>query len=276
MPDSLERRLEKGKFIRLLEASLPPKTHPIYGHWREYGLSSIERGREIVRFLFPLLKINGARVLDLGCGSGGHAVALAEAGAKVTGIDSKEMPLNLARALAEDFDVAVDFHVDSEYGNFLPDGEFDLIICNDVIEHVDSFERLAASQRRLLRDGGLLYMTVPNRFNIKHFLKDPHYQLVGVSILGPRLGAFYVTKIRRKGQHYNVNRLLGWDEARRIYRNAGIELTYYPVRDLLERLRTETTSTPFKRVMTAIVRTRLVMRIHIFFLQENWQFVGRR
>jgi SAM-dependent methyltransferase len=81
-----------------------------------------------VRFLLDLLGLApGARVLDVGCGPGRHAVPLAEAGLAVTGVDVSRRFLDIAAEAARAAGVgAAFFHVDARQMPF--DDEFDAVI----------------------------------------------------------------------------------------------------------------------------------------------------
>ncbi|MEZ5237702.1 MAG: class I SAM-dependent methyltransferase [Microthrixaceae bacterium] len=90
-------------------ASLPPCSFP---HGDETGPPAVRLGPDLdneslARLLGPL---EGRRVLDLGCGSGGAAVAMARAGARVIAVDTSNARLTRARAAAELAEVHVEFH----------------------------------------------------------------------------------------------------------------------------------------------------------------------
>lgn len=275
--DESRRRLENGKYIRLLDSALPPKSHPNYDLWKDYALSGVDRGKYYLKHIPPSKSVAGADVLDFGCGEGGHSVAFAEAGANVVGIDSDGDRIERARALAEDFGVSVDLRVDASYGESIPEKSFDIIICVDVIEHVDSFKQLAMSNARLLRDDGILLLTVPNRYSMRTFFGgDPHYRIKGISLFGPRLAGLYVTKICKRVGSYEVKRLLGWHEVRRIYRRAGIELSCQPDEGLFARLKARELSSPFKRVIATFLPPTFLLRVENQFMKEFWVFVGRK
>ena len=81
-----------------------------------------------VAFLLDLLRLEpGSRLLDVGCGPGRHAVALARAGASVTGVDVSRRFLDIAAAAAREAGVGASFfHVDARQ---MPFGdEFDAVI----------------------------------------------------------------------------------------------------------------------------------------------------
>jgi SAM-dependent methyltransferase len=81
-----------------------------------------------VGFLLEFLQLpRGARILDVGCGPGRHAVPFAQAGLAVTGIDSSRRFLDIAAAKAREAGVsAAFFEVDARQMPF--DDEFDAVI----------------------------------------------------------------------------------------------------------------------------------------------------
>ena len=92
-------------------------------------------------------------VLDLGCGTGRHAVWLASAGATVTGIDFSEGMLEEARRKPEAGTVrflAHDLHQPLPFAA----GSFDLVVSGLVLEHLGDLDRFFGEARRVLRPGG--------------------------------------------------------------------------------------------------------------------------
>lgn len=109
------------------------------------------------------------RVLDLACGSGPFALAWAERGAAVVGIDFDHDLLSAGRArwraahpapgaLTEPVWAAAD-------GGRLPiaDGAVDVVYCNSLLEHVPDWRTVLAEMSRVLRPGGLAVVYTTNR-----------------------------------------------------------------------------------------------------------------
>lgn len=115
-------------------------------------LHNMVEGR--LRFFDRHIDWSGTTVLDLGCGGGFMAEALAERGARVTGIDPAEKAIEAARvhAAGEGLDIRYDVGV----GENLPyaDGAFDAVVCVDVLEHVSDLDRVIAETARVLKPGG--------------------------------------------------------------------------------------------------------------------------
>jgi len=113
----------------------------------------------------------GARVLDLGCGSGRHtAAAYRLPGARVAGVDLSRGDLSAARERLQLHD-RLRAHGGGRWdlcaGNALrlpfADGCFDLVVCAEVLEHVRADGRVLAEITRVLRPGGDLAVSVPRR-----------------------------------------------------------------------------------------------------------------
>jgi SAM-dependent methyltransferase len=113
------------------------KPHPKTPYFEEVGdllgssylrYSFTKGTAQEVAFLLDLLRLpGGSRVLDVGCGPGRHAVALAQAGLAVTGVDVSRRFLDLAAESARAAGVgAAFFHVDARQMPF--DDEFDAVI----------------------------------------------------------------------------------------------------------------------------------------------------
>ncbi len=101
----------------------------------------------------------GRTALDVGCGAGLLAEPLARLGAEVTGIDASPELIGVARQHASSAGLDIDYR-DGELAEL--EGQFDLITCMEVIEHVADPAAFVAQLARHLSTGGLLVMSTPN------------------------------------------------------------------------------------------------------------------
>ena len=101
----------------------------------------------------------GRDVLEAGCGEGYGADLIADVARRVIGLDYDESAVAHVRARYP--------RVDMRHGNLaelpLPDGSVDVVVNFQVIEHLWDQPQFVAECLRVLRPGGLLLMSTPNR-----------------------------------------------------------------------------------------------------------------
>lgn len=119
----------------------------VYEHLHRYALC-----REFVA---------GRRVLDLACGTGYGTSILGTAAAEVTGVDISASAVREARKLYAGENVK--FVVGDCFDIPFDDGCFDVVVANEMIEHVENHSALLAEIRRVLSDKGLLLVSTPNK-----------------------------------------------------------------------------------------------------------------
>jgi SAM-dependent methyltransferase len=121
--------------------------------WHDPGLQEIFFGAEERRFVDRIAAL-GPRALELGCGHGELAIAVAERGLEVTAIDLSEERIAGARARAPSGNPA--FLVGDLNRMRLPDGPFDVVVAHDALHHLVDLDHVLAEVERVLRPGGAL------------------------------------------------------------------------------------------------------------------------
>lgn len=163
-----------------------------------FQINSRERAKDAITLLTDQLDIdwNGLRVLDIGCAYGSFTIELAKRGAKVVGIDINRKWLRLAEANARDeIEVAFilcDASTLEARDQLAPHGPFDLILLNDVLEHIFDTAGLLANLRALRAPGASLYFKVPNGLATRHVLQEGHKKVFGISLLAPDYWSHFV------------------------------------------------------------------------------------
>lgn len=168
-----------------------------FAQWRERRLWQENYQARALAELRRVLPDNpAARVLDLGAGMGGFAVALARENRAVVALDYNPAYCEIARLRARRYDLDLPTLVAA--GEALPftDASFQVITCWDVVEHVQDPAQLLRELARVLVPGGTAFVTVINRLA----LTDPHYHLRFVNWLPRALGEKYIAWRRRTKQ----------------------------------------------------------------------------
>lgn len=196
--------------------------------YHEYMFKEIQRGREIVRLINTRTDISGKDVLDVGCGYAGLLVVLKEAGARsLTGIEvypprlewgAKRLKSLGYEAKLMELDVCQP-EVPSKLG------KFDIVLAQDVIEHVPDPRTTIDHLCQMLRPGGAIYVQVGNKFSPDQLVADHHYRLPGITMLSRAQAIEYFCK-----RHHlpETDYAVGYWREEKWYRNAfrrrGIKL----------------------------------------------------
>lgn len=105
-----------------------------------------------------------AEVLDIGCGGGLAAEAMAARGAVVTGLDGADKLLKAAQLHADDNQIQVDYQLGmAEDWAAANPGRYDLVTCLEMLEHVPDPESVIAAISQALAPGGTAVLSTLNR-----------------------------------------------------------------------------------------------------------------
>lgn len=124
-------------------------------------------GRKKIGFLLDALSDDSprrTRVLDVGCGNGGLAFPLAALGAEVVGVDTEAASIEHCRSRNR-FANATFVLTTGDLREI--EGVFDLIVCSEVLEHLDEPQPLVAAMRARLAPAGRIFITVPNGYGLR-------------------------------------------------------------------------------------------------------------
>jgi len=105
--------------------------------------------------------LGGKTALDVGCGAGLLCEPLARLGGAVTGVDAAPENIDAAMAHAALSGLTIDYRAGEIAAQGL--GQFDIVTCMEVIEHVMDPAAFVAELVRHLRPDGLLLLSTPNR-----------------------------------------------------------------------------------------------------------------
>jgi 2-polyprenyl-6-hydroxyphenyl methylase/3-demethylubiquinone-9 3-methyltransferase len=108
--------------------------------------------------------VAGKRLVDVGCGGGILAESMAQRGATVTGIDMGEAPLSVAKVHQRESGVEIHYlQSTAEQLAAKEAGNFDIVCCLEMLEHVPDPAAVVAACAELAQPGGALYFSTINR-----------------------------------------------------------------------------------------------------------------
>jgi 2-polyprenyl-6-hydroxyphenyl methylase/3-demethylubiquinone-9 3-methyltransferase len=155
--------------------------------------------------------LEGRKVLDVGCGGGILAEALAHKGASVTGIDMADLSLKVAKMHLHESGFEIDYQLSTvEAFAEQHEGQFDIVACLEMLEHVPDPASVIAAAARLLKPDGIMFLSTINR-NPKSF---------ALAILG----AEYILGLVPRGTH-EYRQFIKPSEIAAQLRRAGLQVS---------------------------------------------------
>ena len=141
-----------------------------YDWWNKSGHYKLLHRLNPIRLEYILSKCNihNKRVLDIGCGGGILSEQLYKQGAIVTGIDSSSKSIAIAKQHAEEQDYDIKY-INKSIFDISDLSNFDLIVCFEMIEHIEKPNDLIKKINELSAKKSGLFLSTINR-NLKSFL----------------------------------------------------------------------------------------------------------
>lgn len=165
--------------------------------------------------------VSAQRLVDVGCGGGILAEAMAQRGADVTGIDMGEAPLSVAKLHQLESGVAVNYFQSTAEDLAANQPEsFDIVCCLEMLEHVPDPGAVIKACADMAKPGAALYFSTINR-NPKAFL----FAIVG---------AEHILQLLPAGTHeydkfIKPSELAGWIRDAGLVLEDMVGLTYNPI-----------------------------------------------
>ena len=163
-----------------------------------------------LKYVADRTSLDGAAIVDVGCGGGILAESLARKGGQVTGIDVAKRVLATARLHLHESGLDVDYRrITVEELAAESPGAFDVVTCMEMLEHVPDPPSIVRSIHQLLKPGGQAFFSTLNR--------TPLAFLLGI------VGAEHIARLLPRGTH-RYDRFIRPSELGAWVRAAGLQL----------------------------------------------------
>ncbi|WP_338018746.1 class I SAM-dependent methyltransferase [Ectothiorhodospira variabilis] len=189
--------------------------------------ASEKRSRELRDKLLKIHNDQGRKlnVADIGCNAGTQSRVWAELGHRVYGVDINEELVRLAHARITEAGLEGAFHIASATSLPFADASMDVCIAPELLEHVADWRRCLEEFARILRPGGVLYISTTNRLcPVQHEYDLPLYSWYPASL--KRRYEHLAVTTRPEIANYATYPAVNW-------------FTYYQLRDYLKGLNME-------------------------------------
>ena len=100
-------------------------------------------------------------MLEIGCGEGGNLLPFSKIGCDVTGVDIASCRIEEARRFFNEEQAKGTFIADDVFNLKEPEYKYDIIICHDVLEHIDNKDLFLSQIGNYLNKEGIVFMSFP-------------------------------------------------------------------------------------------------------------------
>jgi len=183
--------------MEVAEKQIPwlDEKHPNYERWKRAREISIERGKFVRSIISKVCEYQKLKILDIGSGEGGTSQVLSEVN-NVTSFDMNKIRLQRQQNSFSNFNLLCGSSSSLPFKN----NSLDLIILQDVLEHLNNREKLINNIYNLLNDKGMIYLSTPNKFSVINVIADPHWGVPLVSLLKRESISKYFLRYFRKSE----------------------------------------------------------------------------
>jgi len=235
--------------VKEINAAWLDESHPNFNRWKRAREVSLERGKFVSSIINQQLDTKDLSVLDLGSGEGGTSKVFSENNfivsfdlslirlqRQISSVISKEgfyptekSSTNNKTRFLSSFEMTEPELVNGSALQLpFTNNSFDLIIIQDVIEHLTDMNGFYSEVKRVLKNKGTIYLSTPNKLSVFNFLSDPHFGLPVLSLLKRQSIKKYFLKQFRKDDYNrpDIAQLLSLNKLLNLF-NSDYEISLY-------------------------------------------------
>jgi len=195
--------------------------HPNYERWQKAREFSDDRANFVQAVFSNEVYPEGLMVLDVGAGEGSTSALLSKRN-KVISLEPKRERINKITQT----DSLQPILADSPNLPF-KSTKFDLIILQDLIEHLEINKQFVIGLKSILKENGMIYLSTPNRLSVLNIISDPHWGMPFLCLFRRQQIKNYFLKYFRKSDYErnDIAQLLSLKDINKLFaKNFSINL----------------------------------------------------
>jgi 2-polyprenyl-3-methyl-5-hydroxy-6-metoxy-1,4-benzoquinol methylase len=169
--------------------------HPNFERWQKARDLSDDRAKIVEAVISNEVDLEGLKILDIGAGEGSTSKLLSKKN-KVTSLEPKRERINKI-AQTDSLQPIIADSLKLPFSS----SKFDLIILQDVIEHLNITRDFVDKLKGILIQDGLIYLSTPNRISILNIISDPHWGMPFLCLFKREQIKKYFLKYFRKSDY---------------------------------------------------------------------------
>lgn len=193
--------------------------HPNFERWQRSREHSFERGKFVYELIKSEKNIENAKILDIGSGFGGTLANFEKHNSLLFSFeyDLFKLKHHLSKKA---FRVRGDIKL-------LPfaNERFDVIILQDVIEHIDEPEKFINQIKNLLKKDGIIFLSTPNKYSLVNIISDPHWGFPLIALFSRKfIKKFFIPLFRPLEKYrFGIAQLLSLNQLMKIFKKNNLE-----------------------------------------------------
>ncbi len=247
-----------------------PGSYKLYDLYLKYTFMGIERGQWLIDTLKNFKQLKGKRVLDIGSGSGGISIAFVKNNIETVNFDTERKYTIVSQRWAEENGVMLNQMLASGEEMPFKDKSFDVILCSDIIEHLERPDNLVREVSRILKKEGLVYITCPNKMSPRLIWEDNHYFLPLIVLLPRKLADIYVRATNR-GEKTEVIFLPTYSKLIKMFKKVGIELFSFELGNKINEFKKTSLYEKFPGLVNFYSK-----HVYLKWISPFWIFIGKK
>jgi 2-polyprenyl-3-methyl-5-hydroxy-6-metoxy-1,4-benzoquinol methylase len=170
--------------------------HPNFERWQNARNLSDDRAKFVESVLSGELISEGLNILDIGAGEGSTSKILSQKNLVISLEPKSERIIKIPKS-----DYLQPIMADSSGLPFKP-AVFNIIILQDVIEHLNITEKFINELKYILNENGIIYLSTPNRLSLINIISDPHWGIPLLCLFNREHIRKYFLKYFRKSDYH--------------------------------------------------------------------------